>query len=192
MSLNSLKTQIIIIEVISLLLAVGVFLIKIFEETFDPIPWLTLIIGGSFGLTITVIANNRSQQVLTFIKNAEQERQLTANRSINNHAKEIAKLTKYYFEIINGRLLDTKEKKDLLNTFLPRLKTLTAFSQNLTPTLGNFILKKDLEKVEEYLKLLNDLLLILEYGSDTKFENNICKLSEYSNKFVITLGKISN
>ena len=192
MSLNPLKTQIIIIEVISLLLAVSVFLVKIFEETFDPIPWLTLIIGGSFGLTITVIANNRSQHVLTFIKNAEQERQLTANRSINNHAKEIAKLTKYYFEIINGRLLDTKEKKDLLNTFLPRLKTLTAFSQNLTPTLGNFILKKDLEKVEEYLKLLNDLLLILEYGSDTKFENNICKLSEYSNKFVIALGKISN
>ena len=192
MLLNPLKTQIIIIEVISLLLAVSVFLVKIFEETFDPIPWLTLIIGGSFGLTITVIANNRSQHVLTFIKNAEQERQLTANRSINNHAKEIAKLTKYYFEIINGRLLDTKEKKDLLNTFLPRLKTLTAFSQNLTPTLGNFILKKDLEKVEEYLKLLNDLLLILEYGSDTKFENNICKLSEYSNKFVIALGKISN
>ena len=192
MLLNPLKTQIIIIEVISLLLAVSVFLVKIFEETIDPIPWLTLIIGGSFGLTITVIANNRSQHVLTFIKNAEQERQLTANRSINNHAKEIAKLTKYYFEIINGRLLDTKEKKDLLNTFLPRLKTLTAFSQNLTPTLGNFILKKDLEKVEEYLKLLNDLLLILEYGSDTKFENNICKLSEYSNKFVIALGKISN
>lgn len=190
MTENHLENKIMVIGMSAFVLAIGILSIKIFEEEFDPIPWLTLIIGGTFGLVITIIANNRSQQVLTFISNAEQERQSTAKRTIINNAKEIEQSVKYYFETINGKTLSTQEKKDLLNTFLQRFKVLISFSQNQTPTLGNSILKDELEKIENHLKLFNDLLLVLEYSNEEKFESNISKLSEYSKKLMDVLNKI--
>lgn len=190
MTENHLETKITVIGISAFVLTIGILSIKIFEEEFDPIPWLTLIIGGAFGLAITIIANNRSQQVLTFISNAEKERQSTTKRTIINNAKEIEQSVKYYFETISGKTLSTQEKKDLLNTFLPRFKILVSFSQNQTPALGNSILKDELEKIENYLKLFNDLLLVLEYGNEQKFESNISRLSEYSRKLMKILNKI--
>ena len=190
MSEKHLETKIMVIGMSAFVLIIGILSIKIFETEFDPIPWLTLIIGGAFGLAITIIISNRSQQVLTFISNAEQERQISAKRTITNNINEIQQSVKFYFETINGKNLSTQERKNLLNTFLPRVKVLVTFSQNQTPALGNYILKNKLEKIEEHLKLFNELLLILEYGNEEKFEKNILKLSEYSKKLAETLNKI--
>lgn len=86
--------------------------------------------------------------------------------------------------------ISAQKKKELLNTFLPRFKVLVSFSQNQTPTLGNSIIKNNLEKIENYLKLLNELMLVLEYGSEEKFENNILNLSKYSKNLSETLNEI--
>ncbi len=191
LSKDHLDSKIMMLGMSSLVLIICILSIKFFYEHFDPIPWLTLIIGGAFGLSIAIIANTRSQQVLTFISNAESERQITTKRTLTNNTNEIKQLVKFYFETINEKQLRTKEKRKLLNTFLSRLKILLVFSYNSTYALGHLILKEDVKKIEEYLKLLNDLLLILEYGDDIKFKNNIIKLSDYSKKLSKILNKIN-
>ena len=192
MNETHLETKIMVIGMSAFVLIIGILSIKIFTIEFDPIPWLTLIIGGVFGLVITIIISNRSQQVLTFISNAEQERQMSAKRTITNNVNEVKQSVKYYFETINGKTLSTQEKKDLLSTFLPRFKVLVTFSQNQIPVLGNSTIKDKLEKIENYLKLFNDLLLILEYSNEEKFEKNISNLSEYSEKLTKMLNEIQN
>lgn len=84
-----IETKIMVVGTSTLVLIIGILSIKIFDTEFDPIPWLTLIIAGAFGLTITIIISNRSQQVLSFISNAEKERQASAKRIITNNVNEI-------------------------------------------------------------------------------------------------------
>lgn len=192
MSKNHLETKLMILGMSSFVLMIGVLSLKLFVDKFDPIPWLTLVIGGAFGLTVAIIMNNHSQQVLLFINNAEKKRQLIANRTIVNNVEEIKQLSEFYFEIIRGKSLSVCDEKKLLNTFLPRFKTLITLTQNVLSLSGNSIPKNSFEEIEKCLRLLNDLILILEYGNNIKFKNNILKLSEYSQKLSGISAKISN
>ena len=192
MSKNHLETKLMILGMSSFVLMIGVLSLKLFVDKFDPIPWLTLVIGGAFGLAVAIIMNNHSQQVLLFINNAEKKRQLIANRTIVNNVEEIKQLSEFYFEIIRGKSLSVCDEKKLLNTFLPRFKTLITLTQNVLSLSGNSIPKNSFEEIEKCLRLLNDLILILEYGNNIKFKNNILKLSEYSQKLSGISAKISN
>ena len=164
----------------SLIISIGILSIPIYYDVFDPFPWLTLIISGTFGLTITLIVNTRSQKILDYLNSSERERQVTAIRTIKNNAKEIEQSVDYYAETIKNKTITTEQKRELLKTFFPKFKTLIALSHNLTPSLGNLIQDVKLNKIENYLKLLNDLLLILEFGNNETFENNIPNLKDYS------------
>lgn len=184
-----LTIKIILIGVFALLSCIMVLLIPIPDKAFDPVPWLTLIVGGAFGVAITIIANTRSQVVLDFLKNSERERQIATKRRILSDAHEIQQSTRLFFDTISGRQLTVAQKKDLLMSFLPRFKVLTSLSQNAIPSLGNLLPSDDMEKIEACLKVLSDLLIILELGNDDHFKNNIAKLDEYSKNLVEKLNE---
>ena len=187
---SRLSTQMVVIGSSAILLCTGILTIPFFHNGFEPIPWLTLIVGGVFGLAITIISSRKAQKVLDFINNSEKERQTITKRIILNNILEIQQSAQYFFDTIKDKDLTSQDKRGLFGTFLPKFKTLISSSQISTPSLGNSISSTDIEKIEKYLKLFNDLFLILEYGNDDQFENNISQIKDYSQKLIDKLNKI--
>ena len=189
---NRLGIQMVVIGSFAVLLCIGILLIPFFHSNFEPIPWLTLIVGGVFGLAITIISSRKAQKVLDFINNSEKERQTTTKRIILNNILEIGQSAEYFFDTIKDKDLTPQDERALFGTFLPKFKTLISSSQISTPSLGNSISGSDVEKIERYLKLLNDLFLILEYGNDQQFKNNISQIKDYSQQLINILNEIRN
>lgn len=188
----SLGGQISLIGILTSILCIVVLFVSIPDKKFDPVPWLTLIVGGAFGVIITRIINTRSQAVLDFLRSSEKERQIATKRKIFNDVCEIQQSTQLFFDTISGRQLTVAQKKDLLIVILPRFRVLTLLSQNATPSLGNLLPSDDVKKIEDGLKVLSDLLTVLELGNEDHFENNIARLGEYSKNLVDRLNKIGN
>ena len=154
--------------------------------------WLTLIIGGTFGLTITVITSKKSKEVLNFLNNSERKRQYTAKRTILNNACKIQQLSTFFFESIRGKQLSIKQKKSTFKTFLPKFNQLVYLSQNSTSSLGNLFSDEDVKRIEDHLKVLDALLMILEHGNEIQFETNIGHLIPYSKNIIDELNETDN
>ena len=151
-----------------------------------------MVVGAVFGLAITIILSKKAQKILDFINNSEKERQTIAKRIILNNILEIQQSSKYFFDTIADKDLPTQEKRALFATFLPKFKTLITSSQIFIPSLGNSISSRDVKKIEMHLQLLNDLFLVLEYGNDHQFENNISQIDNYSQTLIKKLKEIRN
>lgn len=158
---------------------------------FDPIPWLTLIISGTFGLLITIIVNTRSQKLLDFLATSEEKKRSTALRTIKNSINAINELSKLYFETTGKPNINTHEMRKSFSVILPTIKESLKLCQNSSPSLGKLITTSNLKTLESHINLLNDLFLILEHGNDKQFENNIKNFKEYSENVVIFLDKIT-
>lgn len=171
---------------------IGIYSLKIPFSDFEPVAWLTLIIGGSFGLGITIIVNARSNVVLLYLSNAEDEKRNLAFRTIKKNLEEIRELSKLYLDTIDNYTVTSKQKRDALRTFLPRFNTFLSICQGTTPMLGDIISKENITKLEKNFSLLNDLFTILEFGTNQQFETNVQNLKIYSNNAVEFLNKISN
>lgn len=159
-------------------------------QDFDPIPWLTLIISGTFGLLITIIISSRSQKLLDFLATSEEEKRSTALRTIKNNINSINELSKLYFETVEKIGITSDEKRKSFNTILSTLKESLKLCQSSSPSLGKLIITSKLKTLEKHFDLLNDLFLILEHGSEDQFNNNIKNFKEYSEKVVNFLNKI--
>jgi hypothetical protein len=159
-------------------------------QDFDPIPWLTLIISGTFGLLITIIVNTRSQKLLDFLADSEEEKRSTALRTIKNNINSINELSKLYFEAVEKIGITSDEKRRSFKAILPTLKESLKLCQNASPLLGKLVVTSKLETLEKHFDLLNDLFLILEHGSDNQFDNNVGNFKEYSKNIAVFLDKI--
>ena len=189
---NRLSIQMVVIGSFAIVFCIGVLIIPSFHKGFEPIPWLTLVVGAAFGLAITIILSKKAQKILDFINNSEKERQTIAKRIILNNVLEIQRSSKYFFDTTVDKDLSTQEKRALFATFLPKFKTLITSSQIFIPSLGNSISSRDVEKIEMHLQLLNDLFLVLEYGNEHQFENNISQIDNYSQTLIKKLKEIRN
>lgn len=186
-----LPSKLAAIAMVTFVLCVMTFLINQQFPNFDNIAWSTMIIGGGFGLAVTIIVSARSDLVLHFLQNAEEKRRKLAVRTIKNSLESIQKSSDLYFETINGTTAPTQQKRDALRTFLPRFNTLLSICQGTTPSIGDFISKENLDILENNFQLLSDLFTILEFGSDSQFEFNIGKLDEYCKNAISFLNEIS-
>jgi len=137
-----------ILGISTLIVGIGIMSLKIVDENFEPIPWMTLIIGGAFGLAITIIVSSRSHKVLDFLAKAEKEKRKVAIRTIKNNLKEIKELSDLYFDTINNQGVTTVQKRKAIRTFLPKFNTFISICQGTTPTLSDYITTENLQKLE--------------------------------------------
>jgi len=189
---NNLQQKLTVLLSSSFVICLGFVFLSWILTDFDSIPWLTLIISGTFGLFITIIISSRSQKLLDFLAKSESEKRSIALRAIKNNVKSIADLAKLYFESINKQDIDTTEKRKAYNAISSTLKESLTLIQNSIPLLGKLITKKKLEELERYVNVLNDLFLILEHGNDEQFVNNITNFKTYSNDAVKFLKKVND
>lgn len=189
---NNLQQKLTVLLSLSFVICLGFVFLSWILTDFDSIPWLTLIISGTFGLFITIIITSRSQKLLDFLAKSESEKRSIALRAIKNNAKSIADLAKLYFESINKHDIDTTEKRRAYNTISSTLKESLTLIQNSIPLLGKLITKKKLEELERHVDILNDLFLILEHGNEEQFINNIANFKTYSNNVVEFLKKVTD
>lgn len=188
---SHLTNKMAILGMSTLVVGIGIMSLKLLNNDYDPIPWMTLVIGVAFGLAITIIVSSRSQKVLDFLANAEEEKRKVAIRTIKNNLKEIKELSDLYFDTINNQGVTTVQKRKALQTFLPKFNTFISICQGTTPTLSDYITTENLQKLETNFTLLNDLFTILEFGTDQQFDANIINLQRYSENAVNFLNEIS-
>lgn len=190
--MESLDVQLSVVAASAFTISIGVLSLPLAIDGFDPIPWLTLIIGGTFGVIVTIIVNQRSNIILGFLEKSEKERRRIALGTIKNNADVIHDSSTLYFDILSRNDgITVSEKKELLKTFLPRFKVLLSLIQGSMPALADSIDSEKNENLENNLNLMNDLFTVLEFGDDEQFENNISKLHEYSNNMITTLNEIN-
>ena len=177
---NKIQNNLAILLSSSFVICLIVIFTPSFIQNFDPIPWLTLIISGTFGILITIIINTRSQKLLDFLATSEEEKRSTALRTIKNSINSINELSKIYFEAVNKEKIDFNEKRRSFKMMLPSLREFLQLCQNASPLLGKLVDTSKLEILERHFGLLHDLFLILEYGSEKQFDSNIENFKKYS------------
>lgn len=191
--MKSVAIQILIIMMAAVFFFI-VFLsiIPHFINNFDPIPWLTMVVGAAFGLIIAIIVNHNSNEALGFLKKSEIRRRQIGLTIIEFAIKDLIDSREIYFKILKrSNELKTREKRVNFQRFLPTFKGVLARIHDAIPLLSESIDHKLHKQVERSLLKLSILFIILESGSDDKFEKNIEKFPIYSSELKTRLDKIS-
>jgi len=157
---------------------------------FEPIPWLTLIIGSVFGITVAIIVNSKSEKVLSALKKSDEDKNKFAKFILISNFKQLQKLSEKYFETINETSSSTKEKKNVLKTIIPSITSFMNICEISLPNVGNLLTQENIEEINSRFILLHKLIILLESGSDKIFENNINNLDKYTKNTLKYLEEI--
>ena len=159
-------------------------------DKFDPIPWLTLIIGSVFGVAVVIIVNSKSENVLNALRKSDTDKNNFAKFVLITNFKQLRKLSENYFETINKSTPSTNEKKTLLKTILPSITSFMNICEISLPNVGNLLTQENITEINSRFILLHKLIILLESGSDKIFEDNICNLDEYTKNTLKYLEEI--
>jgi len=157
---------------------------------FDPIPWLTLIIGSIFGLSIAIIVNTKSEQILKQLKKSEEDKTTFAKFILISNFQQLRRIVEIYFETINDSTPSTTEKKTLLKTILPSIISFLNLSETTLPNVGYQLTQANITEINSRFIMLHKLIILLESGSDTKFEENLPNLNTYTENTLNYLNEL--
>jgi len=149
-------------------------------EEFNPIPWLTLIIGAVIGIAVAIIVSTKSENILTHLKKSEKDKKEYAKFILTSNFKQLRKLIENYFQTINESDPTTSGKRTLLKTILPSVSSFLNICETALPNVGNQLTRENITKINNHFIKLHQLLIILEAGSDAKFETNLPNLDSYT------------
>ena len=149
-------------------------------EEFNPIPWLTLIIGAVIGIAVAIIVSTKSENILTCLTKSEKDKKEYAKFILTSNFKQLRKLVENYFKTINESNPTTREKRTLLKTILPSVSSFLNICEIALPNVGNQLTRENITNINNHFIKLHILLIILGAGSDTKFETNLSNLDSYT------------
>ena len=157
---------------------------------FDPIPWLTLIVGSVFGISVAIIVNSKSEKVLNALKKSDEDKNKFAKFILINNFQQLQKLSEKYFETINETPSTTKEKKNVLKIIIPSITSFMNICEISLPNVGNLLTHENIKEINNRFILIHKLIILLESGSDEIFENNINYLDKYTKNALKYLEEI--
>jgi len=149
-------------------------------EEFEPIPWLTLIIGSAIGIAVAIIVSIKSENILKRLKKSETDKKEYAKFILTSNFEQLRKLIENYFQTINESDPTTSRKRTLLKTILPSVSSFLNICETALPNVGNHLTRENITKINNHFIKLHQLLIILEAGSDAKFETNLPNLDSYT------------
>jgi len=169
---------------------IGLFWIDYEIPDFEPITWITLIIGSAFGLAITIIVSSKSQMVLNLLEKSEREKKNFAKLTLKNNYNQLRKIVESYFETVSSSTATIKDRRLALKAIMPALNTFMNICETCLPNIGDLITTTELKQVNRRFVILHKLLMILEYGSDEQFNSSIQNLDNYTKETNEVLEKI--
>lgn len=178
--MEDLKRDISVLAMLSFVVILIVVWIGYFFNSKDTITWVTLIIGSSFALAITIIISEKSERMLSLLEKSENEKKEYAKFIVRSNFTQMRKLVDNYFDTIRSSVTTIKQQRVALLSILPSLKTFLNICEISLPNIGNFISKEVLEEINTRFVIIHKLLVILESGSDLQFEENISNLNNYT------------
>lgn len=146
----------------------------------DIITWVSLIIGSSFALAITIIISEKSERMLSVLEKSENEKKEFARFIVRSNFTQMRKLVDNYFSTIGLSETTIIQQRTALLSILPSLKTFLNVCEISLPNIADLISKEVVEEINTRFVIIHKLLVILESGSDSQFSENISNLNNYT------------
>ena len=159
-------------------------------DEFDPIPWLTLIVGSVFGLSVAITVSDTTSLLLQRLSASEEDKTNFAKFILISNFEQLQKIVTKYFETINETSVDTRQKRKLLTIILPSITTFLNICVTILPNVGNKLSNDDITKMNSKFIQLHKLIVILDSGSDEKFDENILNLGIFTKEGLSDLQKM--
>lgn len=173
---NDLERKLTILFSSTFVVGISIFWIGFEIDDFDPMIWIPLLIGSSFGFAVTIIASEKSQSILKILHKSENEKKDFSKFVLQSNFEKLNGLLKTYLKTMNENKSSDTDKRIAFKVISPSLNTFLNICESTLPNIGDKINRNELKKINEQFSIIHRIFLILESGSMEQFIENVSNL----------------